>query len=141
MSTPERSAFSAADLEMYLDEALPAEEMARIEQALRTDPSLAERLAAIHTRRDSGVHSLGEIWRRHRLSCPTRQQLGSFLLGAIAREWQDYIVFHVQTVGCRYCQANLADLKRQQAESLEVVKTRRHKYFQSSAGYLRRLEP
>jgi hypothetical protein len=31
----------------------------------------------------------------------------------------------------------LADLKRQQAESLEAVQTRRRKYFQSSAGYLR----
>jgi hypothetical protein len=127
-----------SDLELYLDEALPAEEMARIEQALRTDRLLAERLAAINARRDSGVHSLGEIWRRHRLSCPTRQQLGSHLLGAISAEWQNYIVFHLETVGCRYCQANLADLKRQQAESSEVVQTRRRKYFQSSAGYLRR---
>jgi hypothetical protein len=126
-----------ADLELYLDEALPAEEMARIEQALRTDRPLAERLAAINARRDSGVHSLGEIWRRHRLSCPTRQELGSYLLGAIAGEWQNYIAFHLETVGCRYCQANLADLKRQQAESSEAVQTRRRKYFQSSAGYLR----
>ncbi len=130
-----------SDLERYLDEALPVEEMARIEQALRTDRPLAERLAAINARRDSGVHSLGEIWRRHRLSCPTRQQLGSYLFGAISGEWGNYIVFHLETVGCRYCQANLADLKRQQAESSEVVQTRRRKYFQSSAGYLRRSEP
>jgi hypothetical protein len=131
------SPFPVADLELYLDEALPAEDMARIEQALRTDRQWAERLAAINARRDSGVHSLGEIWRRHRLSCPTRQQLGSFLLGAIAGPWHNYIVFHLEAVGCRYCQANLADLKRQQAESLEAVQTRRRKYFQSSAGYLR----
>ena len=127
-----------ADLELYLDEALPAEEMARIEQALRSDRPLAERLAAINARRDGGLHSLGEIWRRHRLSCPTRQQLGSYLLGTISQEWDRYIAFHLETVGCRYCQANLADLKRQQAESSEVVQSRRRKYFQSSAGYLRR---
>jgi hypothetical protein len=132
------SPFPVADLELYLDEALPAEEMARIEQALRTDRRWAERLVAINARRDSGVHSLGEIWRRHRLSCPTRQQLGSYLLGTLAREWHHYVLFHLETVGCRYCQANLADLKRQQAESFEAVQTRRRKYFQSSAGYLRR---
>ena len=126
-----------ADLELYLDEALPAKEMARIEQALRTDRPLAERLAAINARRDVGIHSLGEIWRRHRLSCPTRQQLGGYLLGAVSQEWNNYIVLHLETVGCRYCQANLADLKRQQAESSEVVQSRRRKYFQSSAGYLR----
>jgi hypothetical protein len=130
-----------SDLELYLDEALPAEEMVRIEQALRTDRHLAERLATINARRDGGVHSLGEIWRRHRLSCPTRQQLGSYLLSAVSRDWDNYIVFHLEAVGCRYCQANLADLKRQQAESSEAVQTRRRKYFQSSAGYLRSTSP
>ena len=127
-----------SDLELYLDEALPAEEMARIEQALRTDRPWASGWRRSTPGADGGVHSLGEIWRRHRLSCPTRQQLGSYLLGAISREWDNYVVFHLETIGCRYCQANLADLKRQQAESSEVVQTRRRKYFQSSAGYLRR---
>ena len=36
---------------------------------------LAKQLIAIHRRRDAGLHSLGEIWRRHRLSCPSRQEL------------------------------------------------------------------
>ena len=133
--------FLPTDLEAYLDEALPPEEMARIEKAARGDRTLAAQLASIHARRACGVHSLGEIWRRHRLSCPTRQQLGSYLLGTISQEWERYIAFHLETVGCRYCQANLADLKRQQAESSEVVQSRRRKYFQSSAGYLRRTQP
>ena len=129
--------FHQADLEAYLDEALPPEEMARMEQALRNDAGLMRRLAAVHGRRNAGVHSLGEIWRRGRLSCPTREQLGSFLLKAIEPEASDYIAFHLETVGCRYCQANLADLKRRQAEAHETVQVRRRKYFQSSAGYLR----
>jgi hypothetical protein len=112
--------------------------MARIEQALRKDRQLVRQLAAINARRDAGVHSLGEIWRRHRLSCPSRQQLGSYLLGALAQEAADYITFHLELVGCRYCRANLSDLKKQQAEASEAVETRRRKYFQSSAGYLRR---
>ena len=65
-----------ADLEAYLDEALPPEEMARIEQALRDRPELRERLAAINARRDTGVHSLGAIWRRHRLSCLRPRAVG-----------------------------------------------------------------
>jgi hypothetical protein len=44
----------------------------------------------------------------------------------------------VEVLGCRYCQANLADLQSQQAEATQVVRTRRQRYFQSSAGYLRR---
>ncbi len=127
-----------SDLEAYLDEALPPEEMVRIEQALRADHALGQRLAAILARRDSGVHTLGEIWRRHRLSCPSREQLGSYLLGVLSQETADCVDFHLEVVGCRLCQASLVDLKRQQAEAPETSQGRRHKYFQSSAGYLRR---
>lgn len=126
------------DLDAYLDEALPPEEMARVELALRNDPELRRRLAAINARRDAGVHSLGEIWRRHRLTCPSREQLGSYLLEALPEEQADYVTFHLQAVGCRYCKANLTDLEQQQAESPDAAETRRRKYFQSSVGHLRR---
>ena len=43
MSVPLRT----TELEAYLDEALPVEEMARIEKAIRDDPSLARQLATI----------------------------------------------------------------------------------------------
>jgi len=127
-----------SDLDAYLDEALPPEEMARVEAALRNDPELRARLATINGRRDAGVHSLGEIWRRHRLSCPSREQLGSYLLEALPDDAADYVTFHLEVVGCRYCKANLADLERQEAEAPEQVQTRRRKYFQSSVGHLRR---
>ena len=125
-----------ADLEAYLDEALPAEDMARIEDLLRRNPALLEELTAINARRDAGVHSLGEIWRRHRLSCPPREQLGAMLLGTLPRAQSQYVRFHIDTVGCRLCKANLADLENQQAEAAEAAQTRRRKYFQSSAGFL-----
>jgi hypothetical protein len=134
MTTP----LTQSDLEAYLDEELPPEEMARVEKMLRRRPELAERLVEINSRRDAGVHSLGEIWRRHRASCPTREQLGSFLLGAVDDGVADYVRFHIQTIGCRYCRANLEDLKIQQDEGQEIATTRRRKYFQSSAGYLRK---
>jgi len=130
--------FTTADLEAYLDESLGPADMAAIEQALRVDSQLASSLAAINARRDAGVHTLGEIWRRLRISCPTRDQLGSFLLGAMAPEQADYINFHIQKIGCRYCVANLEDLRRRQEESADVIVTRRDRYFNSSAGYLRR---
>ena len=128
---------STADLESYLDEALPVAEMTRIEAALRDDPQLARRLGEIIARRDSGLVSLGEIWRRHRLSCPSRQELGSYLLGVLPDNDARYLAFHLEVAGCRYCQANLSDLKSQQAEAPESAQVRRRKYFQSSAGRLR----
>jgi hypothetical protein len=129
--------FHRCDLEAYLDEALPPEEMARIEKAARENESLTRSLASIHARRGEGIHTLGEIWRGRRLSCPTRRQLGTWLLGTIEDDFARYIAFHVEVVGCRYCQASLADLRAQQDGAEQVVVTRRHKYFQSSAGYLK----
>ncbi len=130
--------FSDADLESYLDEALPAEVMARLETVARSDATLRARLAAINARRDAGSHTLGEIWRYHRLSCPTRAELGSSLLGVLTPDADEYIKFHLQVVGCRYCQANWNDLLNQQAEAAEAKASRRRKYFQSSAGYLKK---
>jgi hypothetical protein len=131
--------FCNSELEAFLDESLPAERMAAIEDALRQSDELQQRLTAINGRRDAGVHSLGEIWRRHRLSCPSREQLGSYLLGVLPREMADYTKFHVEAVGCRYCLASISDLKAQQsAAETEIAERRRHKYFQSSAGYLRK---
>jgi hypothetical protein len=130
--------YSDNDLAAYLDEALPPEQMTAIESALRGDSALMTRLSSVSQRRDAGQHALGEIWRRHRLSCPSREEIGSFLLGAMSQDTADYVRFHVETVGCRVCQANLADLRAQQAETDRASDTRRRKYFQSSAGYLRR---
>jgi hypothetical protein len=128
---------SESDLEAYLDEALPAEEMAAIEETLRGDAELGRRLAAINRRRDAGLHSLGEIWRRARLTCPTREQLGGYLLEILDDGEADYIAFHLETVRCRVCRANLDDLEAQRAEQSAAAETRRRKYFQSSAGYLK----
>lgn len=129
--------FTDLELEAFLDEALSPEEMARLEMAIRSQPKLARALALVRSRRDAGVHSISEIWRRHRISCPTREHLGSYLLGALGDEPAEYIRFHLETVGCRCCQANLQDLQRRQAETAASSAHRRTKYFQSSAGYLR----
>lgn len=131
------NSYTTAQLEGYLEESLPDAEMTAIEASLRTDPGLADRLAQLVGQRDAGVHSLGAIWRRHRLTCPTREQLGSYLLEVLEPEQTTYVRFHLETVGCRYCAASLEDLRQQHAATdLEDSRTRRQRYFQSSAGYL-----
>ena len=71
------------ELEAYLDEALSSAEMAAIEAALRDDMNLKNTLIGILQRRDTGVHSLGEIWRKHRLSCPSRERPGQLPAGRL----------------------------------------------------------
>jgi hypothetical protein len=129
--------YTAAELEAYLDEALAAERMAEIERELRGRPDLLQRLAQINARRDCGIHTLGEIWRRHQIGVPSREELGSYLLGVLPEEQAAYIRFRLTTLKCRFTAANLADLQARQQEAESHVTARRRKYFESSVGRMR----
>ena len=123
-------------LHAYLDDALTESEMSRVEQALRESDALRRSLRQAMQERDRGEHSLGAIWRRERLTCPTREELSSYLFQVHDEARQGYIDFHLQTVGCPYCTANLADLHARQKETDAQAKERRKRFFASSAGYL-----
>ena len=66
----------------FLEEALPAEEMARIEENLRLSEDWRAALLELQDQVDLGEHSVATIWRRQRLTCPSREDLGGYLLGA-----------------------------------------------------------
>jgi len=123
-------------LDAYLDDALNESETPQVELALRQSEPLRRQLRAVMQERDRGEHTIGAIWRRNRITCPTREQLGNYLLQVLDAEWQDYIEFHLHTIACSYCLANLADLQAQQQESVPQVRQRRQRFFESSAGYL-----
>ena len=131
------NSINAALLNSYLEDALGETETAQVEQALRESESLRRQLRTLLQERDRGEHSVGAIWCRHRLSCPAREHLGSYLLQALDDELQSYIDFHLQTIGCAFCAANLADLKALHQEPPPKTEKRRRRYFESSAGYLR----
>jgi hypothetical protein len=130
------SEISREQLHAYLDDALTDAETARVEQALRDSEPLRRALRQAMQERDRGEHSLGAVWRRERLTCPPREQLGSYLLQVLDDALQDYVEFHLNTVACPYCLANLADLKAMQQEHAPAAKERRRRIFQSSAGFL-----
>lgn len=120
----------------YLDDALSEGEIAQVEQALRGSETLRRLLRVVMQERDRGEHSIGAIWRRQRLSCPSRDQLGSYLLQVLETDAQDYIQFHLQTVGCPFCLANLSDMQNLQKEPEPKAQARRRRFFESSAGFL-----
>lgn len=134
------SIVSDEQLVAYLREELPLVDLARVEQALRTDKTLAKRASRLAMRRDLSSHDVGAIWRSDRLSCPDRGELGEYLLGTLAPDRADYISFHFRTLGCRYCAANLADLQARSQESAPDT-ARRRRYFESSAGRLKANRP
>lgn len=131
------SDFTNAELAAFLDEALPACRCAELEHELRSNAQLRNRLIEVRGRETAGLHTIGAIWRRARLSCPTRAELGQYILGTLDSGASDYIRFHLERIGCRYCQANLADLQAD-AQADEAPAQRRRRYFQTSAGYLKK---
>lgn len=126
-------------LRAYLHDALPETESASVEKAIRNRPEIRSLFATVREEEDRGEHSIGAIWRREHVSCPTRDQLGGYLLQALDPELLDYIAFHLMTVGCPYCTANLEDLERKQAESAEPVQTRHRRIVDSSAGIVKNM--
>jgi RNA polymerase sigma factor (sigma-70 family) len=76
---------------------------------------------------------LKEVWEIQRLTCPKRSTLGAFLLEKLDPEWFDYIDFHLTTLGCHFCRANLKDLK--QKKTLEERQFR-DRIMASTIGFL-----
>lgn len=106
------SAITRQMLRDYLHDALPDAELAAIEKALRESAQLRVVYKEVIDLEDRGEHTVGAIWRRERVSCATRDQLGGYLLGAGDPDLLDFIEFHLKTIGCPYCQANLDDLRK-----------------------------
>jgi hypothetical protein len=126
-------------LRNYLSDTLSPEDLARVEKALRDSAQLRARLEEVrNNREDFQLHTLGAIWKRGRLTCPSRQQLGSLLLDALDPDLALYFKFHLEVVECPFCQANLADLEAQsQAHSArQASKTRLHRILKSSRHLL-----
>jgi RNA polymerase sigma factor (sigma-70 family) len=99
---------------------------------------VAERLKDADTaalESEAGQSLLTEIWEDLRPSCPKRSTVGGYLLGTLDAAWQDYLEFHLKTVGCRSCQANLSDLQAQQAEAPMAL---RERIMESTVGFLQR---
>jgi len=78
---------------------------------------------------------LTEIWEEHRLSCPKRSTLGGFVLGTLEKPWHDYVDFHANRLGCRFCRANLDDLRAETQVSPRAVRDR---VMQSTIGFFER---
>ncbi len=126
-----------AMLRAYLSDSLPAEESARVEKALRDSSELRARLEDVRANRGDGqLHTLGAIWRRGRLTCPSRQQLGSYLLDVLDPDYTAYVKFHIEVVECPFCHANLTDLEARTTPAAAAAQTRQNRILRSSQHLL-----
>jgi len=79
---------------------------------------------------------LTDVWKLQRFSCPKRSTIGAYLLDTLDTEWRQYVDFHVNTIGCRFCMANLQDLRDQNVK--KQSKRFQARIMESTAGFLKK---
>jgi hypothetical protein len=125
-----------ATLDAFIDDHLNEQETIKVEKAVRESQELNTLLKSIIASRDMGDHSIGAIWRREHLSCPSREELSSFKDDALEPERIDYIKFHLETVGCKACKANLADLNCTKGSQNNPDANEKHQQFLENSKIL-----
>jgi hypothetical protein len=130
------SPFTDAELAAYLAETLAVPRARDIEQALPKDLALRERLQQVLASENLTAPGISEIWRRRQLSCPTRTTWAAYVAEEIHGEFQEYLQFHLDVVGCRSCAANVVDLQ-QHGDAAAADRVR--KIFETSVGRLQQL--
>jgi RNA polymerase sigma factor (sigma-70 family) len=76
-----------------------------------------------------------EVWEQNRPTCPKRSTVGRYLLGTLDEPWKTYLDFHIDKLGCKFCQANLEDLKKQTEEQPKALYD---KVLQSTVGFFKK---
>lgn len=125
-----------ATLDAFIDDHLNEPDSIRVEKAVRESPELHTLLKSIVASRDMGDHSIGAIWRREHLSCPTREELSSYKDEALDPQRIDYIKFHLEIVGCNACQANLLDLNFTKGPKANPAAKKKHRQFLENSKLL-----
>lgn len=78
---------------------------------------------------------LSRLWESHRPSCPKRSTVGKWLMGTLEGDWNSYVEFHIEQLGCRFCQANREDLRGDVEPDAHTSSHQR--IMQSSIGFFR----
>jgi RNA polymerase sigma factor (sigma-70 family) len=107
------------------------------ELALRRDPR-GELVPALGEVAKEGTSHLdfdvSAIWRRGHASCPARYWLARYSAGTLAGGPADFVRFHLEEMGCEWCQANLDDVAQADQGDLAPLIERMHA---STVQYLR----
>ena len=125
-----------ATLDAFIDDHLNEQDSIRVEKAVRESQELHTLLKSIIASREMGDHSIGAIWRREHLSCPTREELSSYKEEALDPQRIDYIKFHLETIGCNACKANLSDLSSTKGSLNNADANEKHRQFLENSKIL-----
>src|SRR5688572_1698488 len=79
---------------------------------------------------------LTEVWEQERLTSPKRTTIGRHLLGTLEDPWKQYVTFHLDALGCRFCRANADDLREASKDDAPRTPSS-NRLFQSTIGFFR----
>lgn len=101
---------------------------------------ISQHLPDYQERHDSAPGSsdlLTAVWEEGRPGCPKRTTLGKYVLGTLTEDWDDFVSFHVERLGCQYCAANLDDVSAEiNAATDRADVALRGRILESTIGFL-----
>lgn len=115
----ENPAYSREYIHAYIDGALSPEEADAFTSMAYGDSELRGKIRTVQTEFDYHNHTVGSLWRRNQLTCPSDQDIVDYQRGALAiinPEIADYVQFHLTSIRCIYCISTAAELKQSAAK-------------------------
>jgi RNA polymerase sigma factor (sigma-70 family) len=82
-----------------------------------------------------GDSMVSSVWEERRPTCPKRSTIGRFELGTLDSPWREFVDFHLNRLGCHFCQANLEDLRK---ESQTPAIDMQQRIMQSTIGFFKK---
>jgi len=112
------------------------------ELAAESDPdgALSAMLAEALDSGEGDVHfDVGELWKRARVSCPSRHWLARLVAGTLPEGPSTFVRFHLDEMHCEWCLANRDDLERSGRDAemqplLETLQASTLRYLHSRMG-------
>lgn len=128
------SQWTDEQLRCYLEETGSLDQNRAIEQEVGQSKALQQRLSELVDQQESGLISVGQVWRQERLSCPSQAEWIEYALGVLEAEKQQWMTHHLETTKCPHCNAIFSDIRQQLQEGKRAVQ-REERLFESSVGH------
>jgi RNA polymerase sigma factor (sigma-70 family) len=95
----------------------------KIRELLRARPGAEEVAASLDgiSEEADAPMDVQVVWKERRVSCPSRHWIARWLDEALAPDVARFMAFHVDELGCEWCEANRDDLQRAGEEGRDEV--------------------
>ena len=115
----ENPVYSREYIHAYIDGALSPEEADAFTSMAYGDSELRGKIRTVQTEFDYHNHTVGSLWRRNQLTCPSDQEIVDYQRGELAiinPKIVDYVQFHLNSIRCIYCISTAAEWKQSAAK-------------------------